>query len=135
MSGVPVDKATESTISFILPRGFKGSDGRIHRNGVLRLATQQDLIAVESERGESTGLALAWTLLLSNILISLGDLPLDRMDRYEVVLAMWAGDVAYLQWVYESLDRQASNFTLPKCPKCGVEIDMAAWLSDRAAQG
>jgi hypothetical protein len=125
----------ESTIEFVLPRGFTGSDGRVHRKGVIRLATQQDLIAVESERGDSAGIAYAWTLLLSRILTSLGDLPLDRMDCYELVLAMWAGDVAYLQSVYESLDRRASNFGPPKCPHCGAGIDLIALLSQRPDLG
>lgn len=134
MSETNDDQPSQFSVEFVLPRGFTGPDSQIHRNGVLRLATQQDLIAVESERADSNGLALAWSLLLSRILIKLGALALDRMDRYDVVLAMWAGDVAYLQLIYESLDRRVSNQLPPRCPKCGAEVDLFTLLSQRSDQ-
>ncbi len=106
-----------ASTAFRLPFGLVGPDGAVHRDGVLRLPTQRDVIHVFKVAGEVENPAHLEALLLARMLVRLGDLGLEDDDaRLEAVVRLVQPDVEYLNNVYEALAASADG---PRCPHCG----------------
>ncbi len=120
---------------FRLPRGFVESDGTVHRDGVMRLATARDEILPLSDYRVQSNRAYLVIVLLSRVITKLGDL--DRIT-VDVVENLFSTDLAYLQEFYRKINEEAGT---PKhhvaCPKCAHEfdIDMATGAVITEGQG
>ncbi len=60
---------------FELPRGFVDSEGQLHRKGTMRLATALDEIEPLNDPRVQANEAYLVILLLSRVVISLGNVP------------------------------------------------------------
>jgi hypothetical protein len=109
----------ETEHPFLLPRGYLAPDGRIHREGRLRLATARDEVAVIEDPRVRLNRAYAVVLLLSRTIVRLGDLEGDRMTP-EVVEGLFSADLAYLQELYRQVNGLGPGSG--RCPHCGKEI-------------
>jgi hypothetical protein len=106
-----------AVIAFRLPFGLVGPDGAVHRDGLLRLPTQGDVIHVFKVAGEVENPAHLEALLLARMLVSLGDMNLvDDDARMKAVVRLVQPDVEYLNAVYEALAASADG---PRCSQCG----------------
>jgi len=106
---------------FILPRGFVDGEGRLHRAGRMRLATALDEIeALQDPRVEANEAYLP-VVLLSRVVVGLGELPLVTP---QVVENLFASDMAYLEDVYLRLNSQNSVVLGVACPHCGGRFDL-----------
>lgn len=120
---------------FRLPRGFVDSDGAVHRDGVMRLATARDEILPLSDYRVQSNRAYLVIVLLSRVITKLGDLERITVD---VVENLFSTDLAYLQEFYRKINEEAGT---PKhhvaCPKCAHEfdIDMATGAVITEGQG
>jgi hypothetical protein len=103
-----------TAVAFRLPFGLVDVDGRLHRDGVLRLPTQADLTAVLKVAGEVDNPAYLETLLLARMLVRLGTLRLTDDGKREAVARLVQPDVEHLNAVYEGLARGGEA-----CPHCG----------------
>jgi hypothetical protein len=83
--------AVATRFAFTLPRGYVDATGRVHRDGVIRLATAWDEITPQA-----------------GTITALGDLP--AVDA-TVVERLFASDLAYLQHLYRQINR-----TIPGSP-------------------
>jgi hypothetical protein len=88
---------------FRLPRGYLSPDGRVLRDGKLRLATARDEIAVLGDPRVQANRAYAIILLLSRVVVQLGDLQGDEIDT-AVIEELFSVDLAYLQSLYRELN-------------------------------
>jgi len=107
---------------FRLPRGYVDSDGAVHREGVMRLATARDeIIPLQDYRVQSNRAYLV-IILLSRVVSKLGDV--DRIT-VEVIENLFSTDLAYLQEFYRKINEEQGT---PKhhvaCPKCAHEFDI-----------
>jgi hypothetical protein len=102
---------------FTLPFGLEDARGRLHREGVLRLPTQKDIIAVLKVAGEIENPAYLETLLLARMLVRLGDLELTDEIRRDIVEQLVEPDIEHLSRVFEALSRPADQVV---CPHCGL---------------
>jgi hypothetical protein len=122
---------------FVLPFGYTDeNDERVHREGILRLPTQKDLIVVLKLGGEVDNPAYLEALLLSRIIVRLGDLPLSDANRQDVVEALCLPDVEYLNEVYLRLSRGVRPGEESVCPRCGhhwVSADGEGSSQDKTA--
>lgn len=110
--------------SFELPRGFVDAQGQVHRRGVMRLATARDeLLPLRDHRVRDND-AYITVLLLSRVLVSLGDLPEVNPSTIE---GLFTADLAYLQNLYQRLNIDGGTEAEVTCPHCSSDftVDMA----------
>lgn len=83
---------------FTLPKGYVGSDGVLHRHGVMRLATARDEIEPLRDRSiEGPDDPYLTVLVLARVITSLGSLPAVTPREVE---GLFAADLAFLQDLY-----------------------------------
>ena len=84
--------------SFTLPRGYLGSDGTVHRRGVMRLATARDEIEpLRDPRVQSADDPYLTIIVLSRVVTELGSLSAVTPREIE---NLFAADLAFLQDLY-----------------------------------
>lgn len=107
---------------FRLPRGFVDEEGKVHRDGVMRLATARDEIVPLQDYRVQGNRAYLVIILLSRVITKLGDLPRISVDTVE---GLFSTDLAYLQEFYRKINEEGGA---PKhhvtCPKCSHEMDI-----------
>ncbi len=108
--------------SFRLPRGFVDEEGKVHREGVMRLATARDEIVPLQDYRVQGNRAYLVIILLSRVITKLGDLQRISVDTIE---GLFSTDLAYLQEFYRKINEEGGA---PKhhvtCPKCSHEMDV-----------
>ncbi|HYR11131.1 MAG TPA: hypothetical protein VEQ60_25345 [Longimicrobium sp.] len=112
-------------VPFTLPRGFQDSDGTLHREGRMRLATAADEILPLRDPRVKQNPAYLTVIVLSRVITRLGELS-DVSTR--VVEQLYASDVAYLQELYEGLNHDGEASVRAVCPSCEhvFQVEMAA---------
>lgn len=112
----------KTEFEFSLPRGYFDADGRLHRDGVMRLATAIDEVEPLDDPRTGANPAYASIALLSRVLVRLGHI--DQVTPV-VVQGLFASDFAYLQEMYLRLN-DGAHHVATQCPSCGTrfEIDL-----------
>ncbi len=83
---------------FTLPKGYVGSDGTLHRDGTMRLATARDEIEPLRNRTiDGPDDPYLTILVLARVITSLGSLPEVGVAEVE---GLFAADLAFLQDLY-----------------------------------
>jgi hypothetical protein len=109
----------ETEFPFRLPRGYSAPDGRVHRDGVLRLGTARDEIAVLGDPRVKANRAYAAVLLFSRVIVRLGDLAGDAITP-ELIEELFSADLAYLQDLYRRVTSGGEGSA--SCPHCGQKL-------------
>ncbi len=114
--------AFQTEYPFTLPKGYVDNEGKLHRQGVMRLATAKDeIIPLQDYRVQSNRAYLV-IILLSRVLVKLGDIKFIDTDMIE---NLFSTDLAYLQEFYRKINEEGGA---PKhhitCPKCQHEMDV-----------
>ncbi|WP_443050749.1 hypothetical protein [Streptomyces sp. H27-D2] len=125
--GGPAALPTE--FSFTLPRGYVDSQGNVHREGVMRLATARDeLIPLKDQRVQENPAYLS-VVLLGRLIPRLGTLTDVHAG---IVEEMFAADLAFLQRFYEKINADGSSLATTVCPDCRHEfqVDMGSRLGE-----
>lgn len=90
---------------FALPLGYADAGGRLHRRGLMRLATAFDEIEPLGDPRVRENEAYLGLLLLSRVVVRLGDFsPVPP----EVIAGLYTADFAYLQGLYLELNTALS---------------------------
>ena len=114
--------AFKTEFPFTLPKGYIDSEGKLHRNGVMRLATAKDEIVPLQDYRVQSNRAYLVIVLLSRVITKLGELAV--VDT-EVIENLFSTDLAYLQEFYRKINEEQGT---PKhhvaCPKCAHEFDI-----------
>jgi hypothetical protein len=109
---------------FILPRGYVDSSGRVHRDGVMRLATAKDeLVPLHDDRVRENQAYLT-VVLLARVITRLGNIT----DVHPgIVENLFATDLAFLQDLYRRVNQEGHTRASVTCPSCqhGFSIDVA----------
>lgn len=100
---------------FTLPCGYLDEDGTLHRDGVLRRATAADEILPLKDPRVVSNPAYLVVILLSRVVIQLGGVsPITP----KVIEGLFATDLAYLQTLYNDVNRLDGGRTEVTCPQC-----------------
>jgi hypothetical protein len=123
----------KTEFSFRLPRGYVDEDGKVHRDGVMRLATARDEIVPLQDYRVQGNRAYLVIILLSRVITKLGDLPRISVETIE---GLFSTDLAYLQEYYRKINEEGGT---PKhhitCPKCSHEMDVDMVTGSLLAEG
>lgn len=109
---------------FSLPRGYVDEHGRMHRDGIMRLATARDELTTQADQRVRANPAYLTVLLLERTVTTLGDLP--AVDTF-VVENLFASDMAFLQDLYRRINADGHTEVAVSCPHCGNDfaVDVA----------
>lgn len=105
----------ETNFTFTLPRGYVDPEGGHHRTGTMRLATARDEIETAQDPRVHENEAYLSVLLLSRVIIQLGEVP---QVTPEVVEGLFASDFAFLEDLYERLNAAEPIVLGVSCPNC-----------------
>ncbi|MEW2275514.1 hypothetical protein GTY41_10140 [Streptomyces sp. SID685] len=100
---------------FVLPRGYVDPQGRVHREGLMRLATARDEIAPQTDPRVQQNSAYLTVLLLSRTVTRLGavtDVDTDTIEN------LFASDLAFLQDLYRRINQEGRTEAEVNCPAC-----------------
>jgi phage FluMu protein gp41 len=97
----PNQGGLQTEYEFMLPRGYIGSDGTLHRKGVMRLATAMDEIAPLRDPRVRANQAYLVIILLARVIIRLGNI--DVIDT-SIIENLFSADLAYLQDFYRKIN-------------------------------
>ncbi len=113
---------------FSLPRGYVDRDGTLHTKGVMRLATAADEILPMRDPRVQQNPGYLTVILLSRVISELG--TLNNIST-NIVERLYTADLAYLQEVYERINKlDNANFKV-KCPNCQEEHELDMNFLDR----
>ena len=106
---------------FTLPHGLLDPEGGLHREGNMRLATAYDEIAPLGDPRVQRNPGYLVLILLSRVITQLGDLEFINPKAME---NLYAGDLAFLQELYQRINYQGSSRLPVACPHCQGEFEV-----------
>jgi hypothetical protein len=111
----------QTEFPFTLPRGYVDSEGNLHREGVMRLATAYEEIAPMKDPRVQANPGYLIVILLSRVITRLGDLA---HINPKVIEGLFAGDLAYLQDLYRRINENGHNRLAVTCPHCEGKFEV-----------
>lgn len=106
---------------FTLPIGYASDDGTLHRDGTMRLATAADEILPLKDPRVQSNQAYLVVILMSRVVTSLGRL---QHINPKVIEDLYAADLAYLQELYNRINRNGKAQVHAECPRCAAEFEV-----------
>jgi hypothetical protein len=113
--------AFQTEIQFVLPKGYMGSDGTLHKTGTMRLATAADEILPLKDPRVQQNPAYLTVILLARVITRLGDL--EHVNTHAVE-NLYAGDLGYLQDFYQRVNQNGHSRLQVSCPHCEGEFEV-----------
>ena len=110
-------------IEFTLPRGYTDSNGEVHRDGAMRLATARDEIEPLREIDVRQNPAYLTVLLLARTVTNIGRITDVTPTLIE---DLYAADFDHLQRLYERINSDGEAVGVVSCPECAhrFEVDL-----------
>ena len=113
----------QTEFPFSLPRGYVDSEGNLHREGVMRLATAYDEVAPMKDPRVQANPGYLVIILLSRVIRQLGDL---QHINPKVIEGLFSADLAYLQDFYRRINENGHNRLVVTCPHCESAFEVEA---------
>ncbi|MCP4448684.1 MAG: hypothetical protein GY811_25600 [Myxococcales bacterium] len=105
--------AFETETNFTLPKGFLDTDGTLHKDGSMRLATAADeILPLKDPRVKQNPAYLA-VIVLSRVITGLGAL---QDINTKVIEGLFASDLNYLQDLYEQFNADGDAKAIDMAP-------------------
>lgn len=111
----------QTEFNFTLPHGYIDSDGNLHREGVMRLATAADEVLPLKDPRVQTNPGYLAVILLSRVITRLGDLP---QVNPKVIEGVFAADFAFLEDFYRRINENGHNRVHVTCPQCEARFEV-----------
>ncbi len=105
----------QTEFEFTLPKGYVDSDGRLHRQGRMRLANAMDEIAPLRDPRVKSNQAYLTVVIFARVITRLGDLGEVNTN---VVENLFTADLAYLQDLYRQINSDGHTQITVSCPNC-----------------
>lgn len=93
----------QTEYSFTLPKGYVDADGRLHREGSMRLATARDELEPQRDPRVRENEAYATVIVLARVVTELG--TVSRVTT-KVIEDLFVSDFSYLQDLYRVINFQ-----------------------------
>ena len=104
---------------FRLPRGYVDAEGTLHREGQMRLATAGDELSALRDPLVKADESRMNALLLSKVVTALGTL---EAVTPEVIEGLFLSDMAFLQDMYDTINKADTPQIQVTCPHCGAQF-------------
>jgi hypothetical protein len=103
---------------FRLPKGYVDSDGELHRDGVMRLATAADEILPLADPRVEKNPAYLLIILFSRVVTSLGRI---KQITPKTIESLFTEDLAFLQQFFNEINGVSKQRKKVQCPNCRHE--------------
>ena len=113
--------AFETEFEFTLPKGYVDSDGNLHKNGVMKLATAADEILPQKDPRVQQNPAYLVVILLSRVINKLGDLTNITPKTIE---GLFSADLAFLQSFYQRINENGLASIKVSCHRCEHQFEV-----------
>jgi hypothetical protein len=120
----------QTEFPFRLPLGYVDVEGNLHRDGTMRLATAFDEIAPLKDPRVQSNPGYLLVILLARVVTRLGSLEHINPKTIE---GLYAGDLAYLQDMYQRVNTNGQDRVQTQCPHC--EKSFAVELAGAGGSG
>jgi hypothetical protein len=116
--------ALQTEFQFSLPRGYVDSEGNVHKQGTMRLATAMDEIGPLRDLRVKANQAYLAVPLLARVITKLGTLPDVNTG---VIENLFSADFAFLQNFYTQINENGVTKIPAVCPECEhrFEVDIS----------
>lgn len=118
--------ALKTEFQFTLPTGYLDGEGKVHRQGVMRLSKSMDEILPMEDPRVQANPAYATVLILARVITQLG--TLDSITTH-IVENFFAGDLNYLQEFYRhinGLENAGNGYGASGAIAASTDFDTAA---------
>jgi hypothetical protein len=105
----------QTEFEFTLPCGYLDADGTLHRDGVMRRATAADEILPLKDPRVVKNPSYLIVILLARVVTRLGSVS---QVNTKLVEELFAGDLAYLQKLYNQVNSFEEGGGQTTCPSC-----------------
>jgi hypothetical protein len=112
-----------SEFPFVLPFGYVDTQGRVHKEGTMRLATARDEVEPLQDYRVKANPGYLAVILLGRCVTKLGDLP---QVYPQIIEDLPVADFAYLQELYKRINSQGHNRLVVTCPACEKTFEVEA---------
>ncbi len=123
---MPRSKPLSTEFSFTLPRGLIDDQERLHRKGMMRLATAKDELLVQSTPSVESNPAYGFLVMLSQVISRLGNLSSVNPVLLEQLTLR---DIAYLREFYNRVNQTGNAHLSTECPHCQAQFAVELNLS------
>ena len=113
--------AFQTEFEFTLPKGFVDSEGNLHKEGVMRLATAADEILPQKDPRVQQNPSYLIVILLSRVITRLGEVSNVSPKTIE---GLFSTDLAFIQDFYQRINHNGSAALTASCPKCEHNFEM-----------
>jgi hypothetical protein len=111
----------QTEFPFTLPKGYVDSEGNLHKEGAMRLATAFDEIAPLKDPRVQNNPAYLLVILLSRVVKRLGSL---EVINPKVIEGLFAADLSYLQDFYRRINENGQSRVSIECPHCDRQFEV-----------
>ena len=111
----------QTEFEFTLPIGYQDEHHTLHRDGTMRLATAADEISPLRDPRVQANQAYLIVILLSRVITRLGSVP---NINPKVIEGVYAADLAYLQNLYNQINRVGQASLPARCPHCEHKFEV-----------
>ena len=111
----------QTEYEFTLPKGFVDSEGTVHKQGVMRLATAMDEITPLRDARVKGNEAYMSVMILARVITKLGEMTSINTG---VIERMFTADLAYLQDFYRRVNEDGASLGRVACPSCSTEFEV-----------
>lgn len=111
----------QTEFDFVLPKGYIDTDGEVHREGTMRLATAMDEVLPLQDPRVRNNEAYLVIVLLARVVTRLG--TLERVTP-SVIERMFSADIAFLQDLYQQINELDDRTIGVQCPNCGHNFEV-----------
>lgn len=111
----------QTEFAFELPKGYVDSNGALHREGVMRMATALDEITPLRDPRVRNNEAYLVIILLSQVITRLGTITAVTP---QVIERLFAADILYLQDLYQQINEAEPLMLRAICPNCQHEFEV-----------
>jgi hypothetical protein len=111
----------KSEYTFTLPKGLIDSEGTVHREGTMRLATARDEIEPLRSAEVRANEAYLAVLLLARTVTKIGAFT---EITPELIEGLYAADFDHLQRLYERINSDGEAVGVVSCPVCSEQFEV-----------
>ena len=111
----------QTEFPFTLPRGYVDSEGNLHKEGVMRLATAYDEITPMKDPRVQANNGYLVIILLSRVITRLGDL--EHINP-KVIEGLFSADFVFLEDFYRRINESGHNRISVTCPACEMKFEV-----------
>lgn len=109
----------QTVYPFRLPKGYIDSEGNLHREGTMRLATAGDELRALRDPRVKADESYLNAVLLSQVIVNLG--TISQMTP-EMIEGLFIADMEYLQAMYDTINKAEKPQIQVTCPHCGKQF-------------